>query len=508
MRPLASHLLPLGLLASLTAVGCGGEELGPDPDVSLLLPAPTLRSLAPTELTVGEEVTILAEDLPEKYQAEVKIHLDGNYVTATGKEYHFEGNLPVTVENPSVATFNFYELYFDPNQAETGTWKGTASLIVVPKLDIDDVSSDAPEIVSNEIDTTLRVGPSIVLDRLQSVEGQNCADVTRATNANHQLALGFRAIGLGVASDANPWTFKLQYSSPEVKVKYIREDVLGGPVVSEAILQQTLLDDSVSTDAPTGINSISVRQTEGDSLLIDPKSRITTAKINPPVEIGMNLFDEVAVGRLAAGAIDSEFGRGSANFVLEVATQDGRTVRRAVSFDIFNEVEIAPYSSPAALVQRYEPEQTCGCVPGGANGRDLQYTEGESYSKNRSLNFRWDQNVATNLGFNVGSFQPVIQATGSETWTESFGVDISEAVTSEKHKSLNLTAHIIPTWNGTCYRQLEEMERKVDIMYHNACGASGIVGQAVLKDWNFSFDVASGPECPPETELPPAESFR
>jgi hypothetical protein len=57
------------------------------------------------------------------------------------------------------------------------------------------------------------------------------------------------------------------------------------------------------------------------------------------------------------------------------------------------------------------------------------------------------------------------------------------------------------------YRQLERLERRVDVIYHNACGQSGAVGEAELTNWNFAFDVAQGKTCPPPSNLPPAEVF-
>jgi len=57
------------------------------------------------------------------------------------------------------------------------------------------------------------------------------------------------------------------------------------------------------------------------------------------------------------------------------------------------------------------------------------------------------------------------------------------------------------------YRQVWEFERTVELTYHSVCGASGVIGEAVLTDWEWGFDVAQGPECPPPTNLPPAESF-
>ena len=43
-----------------------------------------------------------------------------------------------------------------------------------------------------------------------------------------------------------------------------------------------------------------------------------------------------------------------------------------------------------------------------------------------------------------------------------------------------------------CHRQLDQIERSVDVIYHNACGASGVVGQSLLQDWAFAFDIGFG----------------
>jgi hypothetical protein len=123
---------------------------------------------------------------------------------------------------------------------------------------------------------------------------------------------------------------------------------------------------------------------------------------------------------------------------------------------------------------------------------------------------RWDVSVANSLGImgSLGAWNPYqVSANAQTTWSSTFGMDVSEAITTDSHRSLNVTAHVLPSFYGLCYRQLSRYEREVDVVYHNACGASAVVGTAVLEDWGWGFDVATGPECAPPSNLPSAATF-
>jgi hypothetical protein len=49
------------------------------------------------------------------------------------------------------------------------------------------------------------------------------------------------------------------------------------------------------------------------------------------------------------------------------------------------------------------------------------------------------------------------------------------------------------------------MVRFGTVVTYDLCGNSADVGQVSVDDWNWAPDLAVGPECPPPTNMPPAE---
>ena len=104
--------------------------------------------------------------------------------------------------------------------------------------------------------------------------------------------------------------------------------------------------------------------------------------------------------------------------------------------------------------------------------------------------------------FKVQHHHVLAQAQLNSTWSSTFGTDVSEAITTEDHRSLNNQAHVLATFFGICYRQLSRYEKSVDVVYNGECGGRAVVGKAILTDWGWGYDVATGPECAPPTNLP------
>jgi hypothetical protein len=207
-----------------------------------------------------------------------------------------------------------------------------------------------------------------------------------------------------------------------------------------------------------------------------------------------------------------------ANFHVTAVNFDNDVAERNVSYKVHNEAEVGIFNGAGRIVERYSAEQTCGCFPGGTIGTDLSYSEGSSITRTRSVSVRWDLSAGVMHGLQVGAqigtgFASPIQFGVNLTynygvnWQMTFGTDASESVSSEEHVNLMLSVHILPSFFGTCYRQVERLERTVPIVVNNTCGASFNIGEATMTDWNFGFDVATGPTCPPDTNLPGAEVF-
>lgn len=490
---LVSRLLPVLLVTSLPAACGGGAMQTGDDDDGVMLVRPTLDSVAPTELALGDDVKVIGSDFPDPADASLSLHLAGTYTDEDGQTHDFDGEVPLTVQNPSVASFRFESIFFLPSGDKVGTWHGEGSLVVRAGDD------EAGGVESATVPLDLRVAPSILIERLRAVRA-GCADVTMATNASTPIEMGVKAIGLGEASPGAPWQWQIGFLSPNVTVRYVADDAFDfWPPTDD------LLGDSVAAMAPDGENTMAFATDQGSSLYLEPDAHETVAQISPPVTIGQQEHYQVAIQRIMTGAVDLE-GNSYANFVVQVFTADGRSLRRTVQMQVWKPFEIGLWSGDERLVRRFEPHATSACIPGGTLGGELGYTEGESVTKSRSINIRWDSGASSSLGFNAGNLN-VFQVTGQEGWSQSFGVDVSESVSSEEHKSLNLSIHLLPYYYGMSYRQLEQLERSVDVTYHNVCGASGVIGQATLTNWNFGFDVAQAPDCPPPTNLPPAATF-
>jgi hypothetical protein len=490
-KPVAMRSLSTLLCSSLLIAGCAAGEGDPGEEVPLAVP--TLDGLAPTEVVLGDEIKLLGSNFPDRRAATMSLRLSGVYHDAGGDDHDFDGEFPVVVDNPSVATFVMEDLWFSPGRDEIGTFSGTAELVVA-RPD----AEGGGEVVSRPLEVDVRILPSIRIDRLRAVD-RGCAEKTSSTTANTEIELRASALGIGEASASRPWRIKLSFLAPQIAVRYVVPGAydfwpIDGPI-----------SDTISATAPDGASSLSFNLQAGRSVQLDPTRIEHRVKISPPVTIGQNLHDEVVVQRVATGPV-AFLGHQYATFVVEMDPGDGRVLRRHVSLAVWNELEVGLWDGDERLLRRFSPEATSGCIPGGALGIDLSYTEGESISRSRSVGFRWDASAASSLGFNIGP-SIAAQLNGNQNWSESFGVDVNESVSSEMHSSQNIQVRVLPSYYGVSYRQLEHLERDVDIRYHNVCGASGVVGQATLTNWNFGFDVATGDACPPPSNLPPAESF-
>lgn len=483
-------------LGTTFASGCGPAADSEVVDEGFILLQPTFGSLAPSALTLGETVKVIGSDFVLPKHGSMALLLRGVYTDALGSSHDFEGEIQLDVINASVAEFAFEEIFFHPTRDQIGTFRGAAALVSrAPSTD--DLNSMDEE-WSAERDTDLRVEPSLYVSRLRSADDTSCAYVTSATNANQNVELGFRALGLGEASPERPWKVRLSFVSPEMTVRYVVPDAfdfwpVNGP-----------LNDNVSTLVGQGTHRVEFDVDSGDNIIVDPTRTARRVRVSPPVTIGQDQYSEVVLGSMLAGAAE-EGGKSTANFVIEIITDDGRSLRRLVTMDVWSEIEIGIWSGAERVAERYEAHAVSGCIPGGEIGRILTYSEGESVTRERSIDIKWNAQVSTSLGFSLGISSSNVSS--EQGWSQSFGVDISEGISSSTYSDQNITAQILPSYFGMSYRQLERLERTVDVIYHNACGQSGVVGEAELTNWNFAFDVAQAKTCPPPSNLPPAEVF-
>lgn len=496
--PVARLLFAMALVS-----GCASSTQSDDSDAppGFVFATPRLDTVTPGEIALGDRFRVFGADFLDPKYGTMRLRFVGTYTDDAGQRHNYEGELPLDVKSSGVAEVELDRLYFSPTGDHIGTLVGKASLISQLEA-FDDPAGQGPLRTSGEIDSRVTVLPSIDLESLHTTDRAGCPTVTKATNANNNVTLSVRALGVPAATSTKPITFRIGFSAPAANVRYVANGVYSTwPIPNPG---------SVSVAAPAGQNTMETAITSGVGISLDPKSMQSVMRITPPVTIGTQVVDRVILQQLATGPAPDTEPSTNTIFIIEAITSTGQSLRRVVNLAVWKEWEVKPYDGNQVLKERYQPEQVYGCVPGGDTGRRLSYDEGMSLSKTRSLSARWDVNVANSLGVNVSICSLCLFGMGANaqtTFTQSFGMDVSETVSSESHMGLNLSADILPTYFGVCYRQLERLEREVNVVYHNACGGSGVVGQAVLTDWTFGFDIATGPACPPPTNLPPAAVF-
>jgi hypothetical protein len=475
--------------------GCAsGDPIGIDADGNpFVFEPPELDRVAPDAVSLGDSILVFGAEFLPPERGSMYLELEGSYLDELGGVTEYKGGIPLRYKNPSLAELRFDRLFFLTNQDRIGVFKGRAR--VVSNLEYSD-DVEVKEQVSADLPITLRILPSIVVSRLRPATVDFCAEVTRGTNANHELDIAVRAIGMGHATPDAPWSAKMTFQAPQASVLYIRE----AEYTFWPPSQLDLANRDVTVPPDPGSHTLSFQINNGSTLLINPLRYQTRATVSPPITIGQNLHDKVVLARFATGPIE-QLGEHAAPMVFEFRTWDGTSVRRVIDYRVYSEITLATYDGRAKLMRAYHPQQVDGCTHGGDTGRELAYSESRSESRSRTMGFRADVNVSLSLGLSTSL--PVINqliaqfAPPSITWTQTFGVDISETATSETSSGKNLSIHVLPTYWAAPYRQTEEVEREVDVIYHNPCGVSGVVGQATLTDWRWKTAIPQSPSCPP-----------
>lgn len=497
------------LTLMLAGGACGPAEMGgpeevPDPGDPALL-TPTLVAIAPEAFAVGETVEIVGKDFPLRSLGRMSVQITGTFSAQDGTSNPYDGEIPLTVKNDGTAEFEFGpRVLFAETGDKIGVLDGTARL--VSRKGLGDDTDD--ERVSDSVEVSLTVEPSIIMDRLTSIDG-DCQPEIEGTITDANIAIAARAIGVGNATAARPITFRFGFSAPQIKAQFV-EDV-----------ERTAWPWNPSADqyaeVPEGGFSLESQITSGNTFTMEPRGSQRAYRVNPAPQIAGEYRTSIRLLRLWAGPVSGP-GHLTTSIFVEAETSDGARLGRVIKWNIHNQAEVAVFNGTQQIVERYEAEQVCGCFPGGDIGRDLTYSENTTKSYNRSVGVNWNVSAGQMFGLSTGiqlgtgmaspiSFGVHLNIDYNANWSQAFGTDSRVDVSSSEQTGISLTAHIIPSFYGTCYRQVERIERTVPVIYHNACGAAAEIGDAVLTDWNFGFDVATGTACPPATNLPAAELF-
>lgn len=158
----------------------------------------------------------------------------------------------------------------------------------------------------------------------------------------------------------------------------------------------------------------------------------------------------------------------------------------------------------------------------GSVGRTTTRNEGESQTvdeseeiaRARAEGYHWDRAISYS---EANSFSQTQSWSQSRSYSEatshsstvgerlSVGESVLESVSTTTSTSLDVTAHVWAGQYGVWYRQTARLIRFGAVVAYDLCGNGDEVGEISLDDWTWAPDLAIGDECPPATNLPPAQ---
>jgi hypothetical protein len=455
------------ILAALL-VACQGEpKQPPGPDPIRVLPDPALRTIAPTAIRAGEEVTIFGQGFADRAVGETRLSFEGTYQSTSGPSNPVKLEVVPVYKNQGVLTWVFGPNIPFSTLEDTGTFRG---VLRARSVGLDGATKDAAP-----IGVEMQVLPSILIRQLRP-EGAGCDAGITETVDDAKLTLELKAVGLKAGTSIAPLRFIY-----------------------------TFLKDSFQF---TG--------TFGSALAIDPESLF-------PKQGPISVIDDVTSGTTStlgsaaravyvykggyapsltsiAGGVDNLFGLtalataplpAAADYVdavINVVAVDstGAQTSRALPLRIWTRIEVS-YSGGFRTVRSFDPVPVSGCIPGGDIGRDVSYAE--NTSETRSRTFTVTSKVSGGVDVQVARINA------------EFGVDVQANVSSSSSKDLQISGKVLPKEYAVLYRQTLQLERRGTLRGHGPCGTTQDLGEVVVTDWTWSPDLAKGPTCPP---LPPS----
>ena len=494
MRPFRSSLitaslLSLSLLSSVAITGCapvanqpgkpGGPTGDPTVPVTYELKRPSLTSVAPTTVALGDVVKVFGKDFIDADHGQVMLHMKGTFRSTAGTTSPWEGDVPLTYVSPGQAKFEFGpSIFFSPSGQDLGTFAG--GFQIVNKLTSAAVNAEAGDMeISDPQTLSMVASPSIYLEQMRSVD-DNCQLVTTGTTAGSNVAIGVRALGMPKATGATPIHFTFTFTAPSVALAFAENKVFGvWPLTTTPTAMMVAQD---------GSHSISLDVTNDNAATLDPLHYEQVVNVSPPIMVNQQSTSTVKLARLAAGALMAGQDQSNFNVTVEARAADGTTMVRSIRFDFFNQLEMQATSRQQKDKEVYDLTQT-NCSSGGLTGQQYSYSEGSSDSRSRSITM--NANTSTTASLDVNAW--VLRASASSTQT--FGYDVNTSSTTESHTNFTTTINVLPSYVGASYRQPIRSEISVPAVLHNTCGVTTPVGTLVMTNWRWNYDINQGADC-------------
>jgi hypothetical protein len=432
---------------------------------------PIIQVASPGELAVGDVLTVLGQRFVEPAHGKVVIALKGTYFDDVGGTSAVDYQASAAVKNSGKLLWEMLpNIIFDKTGDHLGRFVG--NLIVLNQ------GNDGSAEFSDPLPVTIKVLPSLI-PRMARPTGTSCGSLVADTLENLPMAFLVEAVGLRPASKDNPLTFHWTFLAEQWKVAFNY-----GTMDPSSVVPKTgalVIEDVVESGRTSSV--------------ADGGSR------NFLLRVGSDLLGSTSLKELKTGAIAAEGNNMPISVNVAAVDASGKQAKLALKLVIHRKADIS-YDGTSKLAERFPPQLVSDCIPGGDIGRDVSYHESTSESRARSLSFSWN----ASLGVSVAPI-PANPFMLGINFSVGFGMNVHEQVSSDKSKSLALNGHILPGQYGAFYRQTTKVLRIAKLTGYTECGQSYALGDAILTDWLFTPDLATGPTCTPPSKLPPAQKL-
>gem|GEM_PF-1929933 len=470
------------LAALLFSLGCGLE--GPDPGTTVPEPpetwensAPEVLVASPSELSVGDDLTLVGTNFISEQYGRPLLHLRGTFFSESGTQYPVDQTYDAKRSNSTKIRWKLWpNVVFTPTGRELGYFLGTVQAINEGK--------DHSRTVSEPLQLKITIKPSIIVNIATPV-GAGCSGVIDETLPEVPYQFAVEAIGLRAGTAEAPLTFKWAFMAKDWKISF--RDLSFDPETMLGNNDDVILEDKVEDGSTSAVM-------DGDNAGFLVKAQETI--------MGSGHLSDLKTKALPAGSARP------ATVAITATDASGKMAILSVPITVHPVIQLL-YDGNAEAAQRHEPQLVSDCIAGGNIGREVSYSESSSESRSRAVAVNWHAEATATVA-PFGLFMPhsnwaIFGATLN--FTVGFGTNTSSEISTHTSESLQLSGHIHPGEYGAFYRQTTKIRRVADMIGHTICGQALDIGKAVLTDWVFTPDLAISHHCVPPTSLPAAATY-
>ena len=462
------------VVAFLLISACGGEDWDmPQPPTTKAWQnkTPSILMASPNAMAVGDKLVILGQNFIQSKNGYLLMVLKGTYYDSKNNAQVVDLQKKVVVINTGKASWTMYpNIVFDRTGDHIGRFIGSVAVV--------NMGNDGTRKYSSRLPIKVQVKPSIIL-RVARPSSSNCQPIVSKTIENTGFSFNAEVVGLRAGTKDAPLTFYWTFLAEQWKVSYNYGTM-----------------DPNTVFPKQGAFVVKDRITSGNSsVVMDGGSR------NFLIQVGSDMLGTASLKTLKTMPVPTMGNSYSASVNVVAVDASGKQVLLRIPVDVARKASMT-YDGVVKIRERFQPRPVTDCIPGGDIGRQVTYSEDKGETKARSMSFNYNANLAVNI-----SPIPSNPFALGINFSAGFGVDINASTSSSKSIGKSLSGQILPSEYGMFYRQTTKVERVGTIMIRNQCGAEASPGKAILTDWLWTPDLATGPTCPPKTMLPKAERF-